>query len=66
MKNSDFDRAAARAISRLRNIRDEIELARRAPGEFVIVSRKAAEAIDDDVGVIGRRIRKMAERYDGR
>jgi hypothetical protein len=64
VKDSDFDRAAARAISRLRNIRDEIELAQRAPGEFVTVSRKAAEAIDDDVGVIGRYIRKMAEGRD--
>jgi hypothetical protein len=42
-------------------VRDELELAARAPGEFVTVSRKAAEAIVDDLGVVARLIRELAE-----
>jgi hypothetical protein len=53
--------AAQRAIDRLRNARDEIELALRAPGEIVTISRKATEAILDDIGVVARAIREMAE-----
>ena len=57
--------AAWRAIDRLRNARDELELAARPPGELVTISRKAAEAILDDVGVVARLIRRMAERDRG-
>jgi hypothetical protein len=57
--------AAVRAIARLRNSRDEVELALRAPGELITISRKAAEAILDDVGVVARLIRRMAERDRG-
>jgi hypothetical protein len=53
--------AAWRAIDRLRNARDELELAARPPGELVTISRKAAEAILDDIAIAGRLIRRMAE-----
>jgi hypothetical protein len=54
--------AASRATAHLRDVRDEIEMALRAPGDFVTISRKVADAILDDVGVIARLIREMAER----
>jgi hypothetical protein len=64
VKNSDFGRAAARAVSRLRNVRDEIELAMRPPGAVVTVNRQTAESILNDLGVAACLIRKMAERHD--
>jgi hypothetical protein len=56
--------AAVRAIARLRNARDEVDLVLRAPGELLTISRHAADAILDDLGVVARLIREMAERYD--
>jgi hypothetical protein len=53
--------AARRAIDRLRNARDEIEMALRAPGEIPAISRQVLESIQDDVVVAGHLIRKMAE-----
>jgi hypothetical protein len=52
---------AARAIAHLVQIRDELELAARPPGEFVTISRQAVESILSDVGVVGRLIRELAE-----
>ena len=56
--------AAQRAIDRLRDARNEIELALRAPGAFPAVSRQALEAVLDDVAAAGRLIRKIAEGHD--
>jgi hypothetical protein len=56
--------AAVRAIARLRNTQCEVELAARAPGDLLVISRQAADAILDDLGVVARLIREMAERYD--
>jgi hypothetical protein len=53
--------AAARAIARLRNARDEIELALRPPGERITITRQALESILDDIAVTGVCIRRMAE-----
>jgi hypothetical protein len=56
-----MSRAAARAIEHLRNIRDAVEQAARPPGERVVLSRPASDAIIDDVGIVARLVRKMAE-----
>jgi hypothetical protein len=56
--------AAWRAIARLRNVRDEIELAARPAGDIVVITRRAADAILNDVGVAARLVRKMVERDD--
>lgn len=49
------------AIDFLRDTRDTIELAMRPPGERITITRQAAEAILNDLGVVARLIRKMAE-----
>jgi hypothetical protein len=54
--------AAARAIARLLTVRDELELAGRPPGDSVTISRQAAEAILNDIGIVARLIRELAER----
>jgi hypothetical protein len=51
---------AARAIARLRAVRDEIEMAMRPPGERVVMTRQTAEAALDDLGVVARIIRDLA------
>jgi hypothetical protein len=56
--------AAWRAIDRLRNARDEIEMALRPPGEIPAISRQVLESILDDVVVAGRLIRKIAECHE--
>lgn len=56
--------AAGKAIDRLRDARDTIELALRPPGELPAVTRTTLEALLDDVIVAGRLIRKMAECRD--
>ena len=61
MKNFDFGGVAARAIARLRSSRDMIELALRPPGARVTITRPAAESILDDLGVVARLVRAMAE-----
>jgi hypothetical protein len=53
---------AARAIALIVGIRDRIELAGRAPGERVEHTRQDDDATLDDLGVVARLIRKMAER----
>jgi hypothetical protein len=50
------------AINRLRNARDEIELATRPPGERITISRQAAEAVLADLDAVAALIRKMADR----
>jgi hypothetical protein len=53
---------ASRAIALVLGIRDRIEFAGRAPGERVEHTRQDDDASLDDLGVIERLIRKMAER----
>jgi hypothetical protein len=53
--------AAARAISHLVVVRDELELAGRPPGEFVALSRQTADSIINDIGAVARLVREMAE-----
>jgi hypothetical protein len=52
---------AARAIDRLVDIRDQLELAARPPGEIVTISRQAVESILNDLGVASCAIREMSE-----
>jgi hypothetical protein len=54
---------ATRAFAHLRNVRDELELAARVPGEIVSLTRQAVEAALDDIAVIGVCVRRLAE-YD--
>jgi len=49
------------AIDRLRDARDTIELAMRPPGERITITRQAAEAILNDLGIVACLIRKSAE-----
>jgi hypothetical protein len=56
--------AAPRAIDRLRDARDAIELALRTPGAYPAVSRQALEAVLDDITAAGRLIRKITECHD--
>jgi len=56
--------AARRAIDRLRDARDAIELALRPPGACPAVSREALEAVLEDIAAAGRLIRKIAECHD--
>jgi hypothetical protein len=53
--------AAERAIDRLRDARDLIEMALRTPGDYPTVSRQALEAVLDDVAAVGCLIRKISE-----
>ena len=53
---------AARAIAHLRTARDTLELAARPPGEFVTISLRDLESILNDLHVVARLIRKLAER----
>jgi hypothetical protein len=56
--------AAGRAVDRLRNAGDEIEMALRAPGERPTISRQVLESIAADIAEAGRLIRKMAECHE--
>jgi hypothetical protein len=53
--------AAVRAIQLIVGIRDRIELAGRVPGERVEHTRQDDDSTLDDLGVVARLIRKMAE-----
>jgi hypothetical protein len=54
--------AAVRAIRLLIIVRDEIEMAARAPGELVAVTRPVQEQIINDLAIAARLIRELAER----
>jgi hypothetical protein len=54
--------AAARAIARLVTMRDELELAGRPPGDLVTITRQSLDSVLNDMTVVARLIRKMAER----
>jgi hypothetical protein len=53
---------AARAVNLLVGVRDEIEIAMRPPGEIISISRQSLDSVLNDIGVVGRLIRKFAER----
>lgn len=53
---------AARAIARVRSIRDEIEQAQRVPGDRLEITRQVSDVIVDNCGVIARAILALAER----
>ena len=55
------DDRAERAIAHLLTVRDELELAGRPPGEFVAITRQVQESILNDLAIVGRLIREMAE-----
>jgi len=57
--------AAKRAVDRLRDARDAIEMALRSPGDCPTVSRAALELMLDDVTAAGRLIRRIAECSSG-
>jgi hypothetical protein len=57
--------AAARAIARLRDARDELELAARAPGQLITVGRQTVDRVLDDLHSVARLIREMTERGRG-
>ena len=52
---------AERAIAHLLTVRDELELAGHPPGEFVAITRQVQESILNDLAIVGRLIREMAE-----
>jgi hypothetical protein len=52
---------AERAIAHLLTVRDELELAGRPRGEFVAITRQVQESILNDLAIVGRLIREMAE-----
>jgi len=52
---------AARAIAHLVQIRDELELAGRPPGELVAISRDTLDSILNDLAIVARLIRELAE-----
>jgi hypothetical protein len=52
---------AARATSHLVTVRDALELAGRPPGERITITRQNLESILDDLGIVGRLIREMAD-----
>ena len=51
----------ARITRLLLHIRDRIELAGRVPGDRILHTRRDDDATIDDVGIIARLIRRMAE-----
>jgi hypothetical protein len=52
----------ARVIGLLVVVRDELELAARAPGEFITITRQVQEQILNDIGIVARMVRELAER----
>jgi hypothetical protein len=52
---------ATRAIARLRDVRDKIEIAARPAGGIVVITRDAAESIISDLGIVARCVRELAE-----
>jgi hypothetical protein len=52
---------AVRAISLLVNARTELELAARAPGEILTVTRQSLDSVLNDLAIVARLVREMAE-----
>jgi len=52
----------ARAIRLLVVVRDELELAGRSPGDLVTITRQANDSCINDLAIVARLIRNMAER----
>jgi len=53
---------AVRAINRLVSARYELELAMRAPGEIISITRQSLDSVLNDLGIVERLIRELAER----
>jgi hypothetical protein len=53
---------AVRAIRLVRDIRDRIEIAMRAPGDLITHTRQDDDSTLNDLGIIARLIRELAER----
>jgi hypothetical protein len=53
----------ARAIRLLDVVRDELELAGRPPGDLVTITRQANDSCINNLAIVARLIRKMAERW---
>jgi uncharacterized membrane protein len=60
MTTADDD--CARAIKLLVGLRDELEMLSRSPGELVGMTRQAIDAALNDLGIVARLIRELAER----
>ena len=52
----------ARAIRLLIDMRDRAEMAARPPGDLVTITRQANDSCINDLAIVARLIRKMAER----
>ena len=52
----------ARAIRLLDVVRDVLELAGRPSGDLVTITRQANDSLINDLAIVARLIRKMAER----
>ena len=56
---------SADLIDKLRDalkMADELELAGRPPGEIISITRQSLDAVLNDLGIVERLIRKLAER----
>ena len=53
----------ARAIRLLDVVLDELEQAGRLPGELVTITRQANDSCINNLAIVARLIRKMAERW---
>jgi len=58
---TNTSRATTRAIALLVSVRDELELAGRAPGERVTITRQTWDRTLNDMAIVGKLIREMAE-----
>jgi hypothetical protein len=58
--------AAARAIRLLVVVRDDLELAARPPGDLVTITRQANDSHINNLAIVARLIRQMAERGNDR
>ena len=52
----------ARAIRLLIDMRDRAEMAARPPGDLVTITRQANDSCINDLAIVARLIRNMAER----
>ena len=57
--------AATQAIALLVSVRDQLEFAARPPGELITTTRQITDAMLNDITVVARLIREMAERGRG-
>jgi hypothetical protein len=53
---------ADRAIQLLVDVRDGLELSSRPPGDLIIITRQANNSYLNNLAIVGKIIRQMAER----